>query len=261
MAEAAKIDVGGYRLSFQSFGSGQPTIVFESGGDDAAESLVDLARHAQSFSQALIYDRAGLGQSDPAPRPRTIQDAVADLHALLHTAQVPGPYLPVGHSFGGLIVRLYAHRYPREVVGIVLLDVPPPDQSLRELRLLPPPAPHEPPALTECRNMATAEWNDPFSTREAFDRAISAAQIEATGYLGSLPLIVITAGQDEWADGFPAAIAREMEQDWMAAQYDLVALSTNSTHIIATESTHAIQECQPELVVAAIRTLIEQLRA
>src|SRR6266496_2447358 len=106
---SAKINLGGYQLFFQSFGSGAPTVVFESGGEYGAESLANLAHQVQSFTSALIYDRAGLGQSDPAPHPRTIRDAVTDLHALLHTARIPGPYLLVGHSFGGLIVQLYAH--------------------------------------------------------------------------------------------------------------------------------------------------------
>jgi pimeloyl-ACP methyl ester carboxylesterase len=261
METSGRIDVGGYQLFFQSFGSRPPTIIFESGGDDGADSLAAVARQVQSFARALIYDRAGLGQSDPAPQPRTIQDAVADLHALLHAAQVPGPYVLVGHSYGGLIVRLYAHTHPQEVVGLVLLDVPPPDLSLRELRLLPPATPYEPAALTECRNNAITEWNDPLSSHEGFDRAASAAQILSTGDLGSLPLIVITAGIDEWPDEFPPAIARAMEQDWMAAQHELVALSTNSRHIIATESNHSIQECQPDLVIEAIRALVEKLRA
>src|SRR5262249_29469736 len=159
-----------------------------------ADSLANLAHQVQSFTRALIYDRAGLGQSDPAPRPRTIQDAVSDLQTLLHTAQVPGPYLLVGHSFGGLIVRLYAHQYPQEVLGLVLLDVPHPEQCLRELQFLPPPSPQEPAVLSVFRSTITAEWTDPFSNREGFDRAASAAQVLASGHLGNLPLVVITAG-------------------------------------------------------------------
>src|SRR5689334_9354800 len=157
MEEAAWVDIGGRRLFCWRFGSGRPTVVFECGGDDGAEALADLARQVGAFSHALIYDRAGLGQSDPAARPRTIQDAAADLRALLHAAGAPGPYVLVGHSYGGLIVRLYAHLHPREVAGLVLLDVPPPDLSLRELRLLPPPKPGEPAALAECRENASAE--------------------------------------------------------------------------------------------------------
>jgi pimeloyl-ACP methyl ester carboxylesterase len=260
MQYSAKIDVGGYQLSFQSFGSGEPTVVFESGGDCGAESLANLAQEVQSFTRALIYDRAGLGQSDPAPRPRTIQHAVTDLHALLHTAQIPGPYLLVGHSFGGLIVRLYAHQYRQEVVGLVLLDVPHPEQSLRELQLLPAPSPQEPAVLTAFRNTITAEWTDPFSNREGFDRAASAAQVQATGHFGHLPLVVITAGIDEWEEGFPSEIAQGLADDWMRMQQELVALSSNGTQIIATESSHAIQECQPDLVIDVIGKLVGNLR-
>jgi len=256
----AKIDVGGYQLSFHSFGSGTPTVVFESGGGYDAESLANLAHQVQSFTGALIYDRAGLGQSDPAPCPRTIRDAVSDLHVLLHTAQIPGPYLLVGHSFGGLIVELYVHQYPGEVAGLVLLDVPHPEQSLRELDRLPPPSSTEPAVLTNLRNTLRAEWNDPSGDAEGFDRAASAAQVQAITHFGHLPLVVMTAGIDEWEEGFPSDIARELESDWMHKQQELAARSTNSTHIIATESTHAIQECQPDLVIDVIRTLVGDLR-
>lgn len=256
MDERVKINVGGYQLSFQSFGTGQPTVVFVNGIEDGAESLANLAHQIQHFTRAVIYDRAGLGQSDPAPGPRTIQDAVIDLHALLQTAQLPGPYLLVGHSFGGLIARLYAAQYPREVVGLILLDVPHPELALRELQLLPPPSPHEPAALTTFRNTITAEWSNPFSNCEGFDIAASAAQVLASGHLGNLPLVVITAGKDEWEEGFPPEIARALEQDWMHMQQELLGLSTNSTHIIASESTHAIQECQPDLVIDVIHQLV-----
>jgi pimeloyl-ACP methyl ester carboxylesterase len=260
MDHRAKIDVGGYQLAFQSFGSRNPTVVFESGGECGAEAFANLAQQVQSFTRALIYDRAGLGQSAPAPRPRTVQDAAADLHTLLHTAQIPGPYLLVGHSFGGLIVRLYADQFPDEVAGMVLLDVPHPEQSLRELQILPAPSPHEPVAVTASRAMLSTEWSDPFSNCEGMDRAASAAQVRATGHLGQLPLVVITAGKDEWEEGFPPEIARAMEHDWMAMQQELAALSHNNTHIIATESTHDIQDCQPDLVIDVIRQLIGQLR-
>src|SRR5262245_49001853 len=220
MDYSTRINVGGYQLAFHSFGTGEPTIVFESGGGDGADSLANLAHQVQHFTRALIYDRAGLGQSDKAPRPRTIQDAVSDLHALLHAAQVPDPYLLVGHSFGGLIVRLYAAQYAHEVVGLVLLDVPHPEQSLRELQLLPAPSPQEPAVLTACRNTLMTEWTDPFSNDEGFDRAASAAQVLATGHLGDLPLVVITAGIEEAEEGFPSAISRRLAEDWMHTQQE-----------------------------------------
>src|SRR5690349_12299074 len=158
MEYSARINAGSHQLFFQTLGSGEPTVVFESGGGCGADSLMNLAQQVQSFARVLVYDRAGLGQSDPAPWPRTIQDAVSDLHTLLHTARIPGPYLLVGHSLGGLMIRLYAAQYPLEVAGLVLLDVPHPEQSLRDLQLLPDPSPGESSALTAFRDALTAEW-------------------------------------------------------------------------------------------------------
>ena len=260
MEYSARINVGSHQLFLQTLGNGEPTVVFESGGGCGANSLMNLAQQVQSFARALIYDRAGLGQSDPAPRPRTVHDAVCDLHTLLHTARIPGPYLLVGHSFGGLIVRLYAAQYPLEVGGLVLLDVPHPEQSLRDLQLLPDSSPGESPALTALREALTAEWTDPFSNEEGFDRAASAAQVLAGGQLGDLPLVVITAGIDEWEPGFPTEIAQALSRNWMQKQQELVRLSNHGKHIIATESTHVIQDCQPDLVIDVIARLVGELR-
>lgn len=210
----------------------------------------------KAITSALVYDRAGLGLSDPAPQPRTIQDAVDDLQALLRLARVPGPYLLVGHSFGGLILRMYADQNLQEVAGLLLLDVPHPELPLRELSLVSPPSPGEPSALTSFRNHVIAEWNDPSSNQEGFDIARSARQVLQGHSLGDLPLVVITAGQDEWEEGFPTETAQALEQDWMATQRELLLLSTNSRHIIASESMHAIQDYQPELVIETIRQML-----
>lgn len=105
-----------------------------------------------------------------------------------------------------------------------------------------------------------AEWTDPSSNREGFDRAASAAQILAIGHLGDLPLVVITAGKDEWEEGFPTEIAARLAEDWMHTQQELVRFSSSGTHIIASESSHAIQDCQPELVIDVIRKLVEKMR-
>ena len=112
----------GRRLNLYCTGSGSPTVIFDSGlGDDTtAWALVQpaITAHARSCS----YDRAGLGFSDPARRPGTSADIVDDLHRLLSAASIKPPYILVGHSYGGMNVRLYADLYPDEVVGIVLVD-------------------------------------------------------------------------------------------------------------------------------------------
>ena len=236
-------------------------MVFESGIECGAASLANLAEAIQGFACTVIYDRAGSGQSDPAPTPRTAQDMANDLAALLAEAQIPAPYLLVGHSYAGLPLRLFATQHRSQVAGMVLLDASHPDQARRQIALLPPPAPDEPRAVTRMRNELEIERLDPYCNSEAIDLVASAAQVQARGRLGELPLVVITAGRDEWEEGFPPELTRAQEVDWLAMQKELAALSDNSTHIIATESTHVIQECQPELVVDVIRRLVEALQA
>jgi pimeloyl-ACP methyl ester carboxylesterase len=261
MAHGMHVDIGGRKLYFEAAGEGSLTVMFESGIECGAASLANLAVAVQGFARTVIYDRAGLGQSDSAPIPRTAQDMADDLWALLTRAQIPGPYLLVGHSYGGLPLRLFATQHRREVAGMVLLDASYPDLAQRQLALLPPPAPGEPPALTRMRNELETERIDPFYNGEAIDLTASAAQVQASGRLGMLPLVVITAGMDEWEEGFPPELARAQEEDWLAMQKGWAALSDNSVHVIATQSNHVIQECQPELMVAVIRRLVEALRA
>ena len=100
----------------------------------------------------------------------------------------------------------------------------------------------------------------PITTARPSTLSPTAAQVQASGRLGDLPLVVITAGRDEWEEGFPPELARAQEDDWLAMQKEWAALSDNNTHIIATESTHVIQDCQPELVVVVIRRLVEALQ-
>lgn len=258
---SGRVAVGDRQVFFKILGDGEPTVIFEAGSECDSTALLALAQQVQSLTRSVVYDRAGMGQSDAAPQPRTVRHAVEDLEMLLERAQIPAPYLLVGHSYGGMIVRLFATRHIEQVVGLVLLDSPPPGLALRELALLPPQAADEPAALSEFRKQALLEWQDPFSNSEGIDWQASAAQMREVVHLGDLPLIVITAGIDEWDEGFPAEVMRALEDDWMQEQRALLALSRNGRQIIASESNHSIQDCQPELVVDVIRTLIEQARA
>src|SRR5690348_14927597 len=120
--EYIAVDPAGRRLALTRSGAGAPTVILETGlGAESAE-WEPVQRAVAQFTQVCRYDRANRGQSDPAPKPRSAQDAVNDLHTLLSATNVPAPYVLVGHSLGGIIVRLYAHRYPGEVAGLVLVD-------------------------------------------------------------------------------------------------------------------------------------------
>src|SRR5688572_9722843 len=119
------IDLGGWRVHLHCTGDvrpSQPTVILEAGSGDFSVdwSLVqpDVAR----FARVCSYDRAGAGWSDLGPRPRTMHQLVSELHTLLEKAGERPPYVLVGHSFGGWLVRLYRTMYPADVAGMVLVE-------------------------------------------------------------------------------------------------------------------------------------------
>jgi pimeloyl-ACP methyl ester carboxylesterase len=103
-------------------GEGTPTVLFESGMGASSLSWTHVQPAVAEFSRAVSYDRAGHGWSDPAHEPRTAEQIAQELHTLLNAAGVPGPYVLVGHSFGGYVTRAFAHLYREDVVGLVLVD-------------------------------------------------------------------------------------------------------------------------------------------
>jgi pimeloyl-ACP methyl ester carboxylesterase len=126
------VDVGGYRLHLYCQGTGSPTVVIEAGQGDFGLSWSLVQPELAQTSRVCVYDRAGLGWSDPSPRPRTLETMVDELHTLLTNAGIPGPYVLVGHSLGGMAVRLYAHHYSQDVAAMVLVDSSHEDQFAPE---------------------------------------------------------------------------------------------------------------------------------
>lgn len=255
-------DIGGRRLALFCTGEGNVTVVLESGlgGDHTSWDFVQPG--VAQFARVCSYDRAGVGISDPAPTPRTSQDVVNDLAKLLNVAGEKGPFILVGHSFGALHVRLFAHQHPDQVAGIVLVDPVHEDWWERAAALLPPTSDLDNERLKNFRRFLSEEATDPKKTAEGIDIPASAAQVRDTGSLGDLPLILLKAGiQDVLAPGLPADVEAELT-DLLQKELpaELVKLSSLSIQLDVPDSGHNIPTMQPDAIVVAIRTMVDVSR-
>ena len=233
------IDVGGHRLYIECTGTGSPVVVLQSGLGESSSYWGRIAPALAPSTTVCAYDRAGHGRSDTVAAP---QDGIAlatDLHTLLERADVPGPYVLVGHSSGGPYVRAFAARYPDQIAGMVLLDAQPADAFT-----VLPDYPTTYPILRTVYSLSQplarigllgpilglpVDQSTPAAARGARDEivALPAALQQALAFnsLGDRPLIVITAGSGQQAG-------------WLEAQDRLPSLSTNSTHRVLPAATH-----------------------
>src|ERR687890_962383 len=116
------VDVGGYSLHINCVGQGSPTVVLDAGSGGFSAQWVWVQREVSGTPRVCAYDRAGMGWSERGPEPRDAKRISSELHTLLGKAGIEGPYVLVGHSFGGMYMQTYAARYPDEVAGVTLVD-------------------------------------------------------------------------------------------------------------------------------------------
>ena len=116
------VDIGGRTLNIYCSGEGGPSVVFDTFGHMSGYSWSAVQSEVAKFTRACWYDRAAYGWSDPAPMPRTFRSVASDLHALLHAAAVPGPYVLVGGGDAASHIRVYHGMYPGEVAGVVMVN-------------------------------------------------------------------------------------------------------------------------------------------
>lgn len=272
------VDIGGYRLHLYCTGEGSPTVILEAGGGNPWLSWYKVQPQIAQFTRVCAYDRAGLGWSDPSPKPRTTTVIAAELHTLLQNAAVSGPYVMVGHSLGGMDVRMFAHLYPAEVVGMVLVDSSHPDQddrfppeakklaarthyvvSFMELTL-----PIGVPRLLASRAAppeVRGEFMAVFCRRQhlaAVGAEVAAqdensAQVRALGPLGDLPLVVLSHDPDKVQFG---TLTEAVNRAWGEMQEELAHLSSNGSRLVVKGAGHDIQIDKPEAVVEAIRKVM-----
>jgi pimeloyl-ACP methyl ester carboxylesterase len=271
------IDVGGYRLHISCEGYGTPAVIFDVGLGGTSREWRAVADEVRRFTRVCIYDRAGYGWSDLGPLPRTSSRIANELFLLLDGADIEGPYVLAGHSYGGYNMQLFARRYPYLVAGIVLVDSSHPQQVERFLeppiemntapstswgivQFGPPPKPHE---------KLSAEAKDSYEARISRWKTRRTLANELLGFRDSarelrearppapIPTIVISRGRRVWPKTEKGDL---LEGLWADLQSELAAQSPWSAHILAISSGHHVHLDQPQIVAYSMAVITDLFR-
>jgi pimeloyl-ACP methyl ester carboxylesterase len=247
------VDVGGYSLHINCVSQGSPTVLLDGGSGEMSADWVWVQQEVSGTTRVCAYDRAGMGWSEMGPEPRDAKQISNELHTLLEGAGIEGPYVLVGHSFGGLYMQTYAARHPDEVAGMALIDSSQPDQfsyqpvtrdsyepqkqifdvaslaaRLGIVRLVsklapaPPELPHKQREQIDALSPSTRQVSTYVLELRATPQ--SATQTRGLRSLGDKPLAVVSAGTQE--------------PEWLKLQDALITLSSDSTHRVVEGATH-----------------------
>jgi pimeloyl-ACP methyl ester carboxylesterase len=224
--------VGDASVWIECLGTGSPTVILETGLGSGSGTWIESQRALSATTRVCRYDRVAIGQSD-APGVKTITAGTRadELYALLEAAQVDGPYVVVGWSFGGMIVRLFAARHPDETVGLVFVD-----------------SSHEDQLSDPWFTAQMGAWSD--GPVRILDRELTRTELLAATDLDAMPTIVLSQGR----------INGDFERHWAPLQDALATLSTASLHLIATKAGHDVNYDAPELTRKAIEAVIAAAR-
>jgi Predicted hydrolases or acyltransferases (alpha/beta hydrolase superfamily) len=290
------IDIGGRRLHLYETGQGSPTVVLEAGIAATSLNWRPVQSEIAKFARVASYDRAGLGWSDAPDSPLTLTRLVDDLHALLDGAELQPPYILVAHSFGGLIVRAYARRYPQNVTGIVLVDALRPEEwyplSADQRRMLARGVHLARRGAVLARIgivgwclrsvLAGSHWLPKAVGGAASGRGLSVVK-RIAGEVGKMPREVWPMVAEHWSqpksflgmaahfEGLPECAREVLASPPLeeipvinmtpAGAPALTSVGGNVRHIVAEKSGHWIHLDQPELVVEAVRALAAQTQS
>jgi pimeloyl-ACP methyl ester carboxylesterase len=292
-------EVGGTKLHLYCTGEGSPTVILEAGAGSPSLTWFPVQEKITELTRVCSYDRPGFGWSEPASEPLSSEQVAANLHGLLEAAGVPGPYVLVGHSAGGVYARAFAHQYPSEVLGMVLVDSSHESQNARFPTRFQEYSARQNAMVRLCKvispigairlaklyhtmipeNITTSDWGAAaMSTMyrtsycdSSYDEIVAIteafSQPGGPASLGDMPLIVLSAGGTfkEMPEAIVKAVGQDtldqMEQVSQEMQRELAGLSSQGEQVIAEQSTHYIQWDQPKLVIEAIREMVEQAQS
>ena len=238
------VQVGNVRIEAKVEGTGGPAVIFESGFTGGLFLWGPVQSPIGKETQTLAYERAGLGRSDSGPEPRSAEQIALELHALLAAKAIAPPYILVGHSAGGLFVRVFAHLYPKEVAGLVLVD-PATEEDYERMQ--------KDKTVDDLQKMgmpsgAVAQWR---ALPETIDQARHAWPLPA------VPVVVLTSAQPigQW----PLATTEDMQR-WLEAHNKLVARIPGAEHIVILGANH-LSILKEGAVVDQITKMVKGVRA
>lgn len=283
------VDAGDYRLHVQTVGDKPMTVILEAGSGESSLSWGDIPKELSDDATVVSYDRGGYGWSEAAMSERSGDNVIRELHHALQELNLPGPYLLVGHSLGGMYTRLFAQTYPDEVIGLVLVDARPEDDEMRTAPIYAEENfQSKPPATVlsllkrsgmlrlfqdvlleglvdkEDRGLFINVTASPayFRAVEEEGKLSKVVEDQIRGQdLGDLPVRVIARGvaPDYEAAGISSEASKEIEQIWREGQEGMLSISRNAELIIAEQSGHIVMKDQPELIIQVVRDLLKQL--
>ena len=282
------VNIGGYRLHLNCSGRGAPGVILEAGLGDSSLIWHDVQRSISQFTRVCSYDRAGLGWSDSSPLARDPLNETTELHLLLENAGITDRVVLVGHSMGGDLVRLYAYRFPKQVAGIVLVEPSNEDRwslitGLRTqwegfrrdcrydswkarfgwMRLKPQPLeeyPHSVRTLAEAlSSVPTAEAANCGEIHSIIGDGPQ--QVGQANTLWNIPLIVVTAGQNIFADDTPLPDRGKAGNLWKEMQANTAHVSSRGEQVFAMKSSHFVQYDEPDVVVTQVHRLLNEIAA
>jgi len=231
-------------------------VVFEHGGAYDKEYWEPVATEVAALTRVVYYDRAGIGESEPGPLPRTGERLNEELRSLLREVGVPRPVILVGHSYGGVLARLFAARFPDEVVGLVLVDSAHEDhnKTFRE-RLSDEETKEFDVAREEVLTSGPPGLRAEFESIEA-----TFEQVRRCGPLPRVPLTVLTSSGLE-SPALSESTARLFYSLWVEHQRRLANLIPGGRHIVVEGSGHCIHQDRPQVVIAVIEEMLNEVRS
>jgi pimeloyl-ACP methyl ester carboxylesterase len=267
------VDVGGYRLHLYCTGAGAPTVVLDHGLSASYVAWHFVQPGVAKFTRVCSFDRAGNGWSERSPEPRLPKIMAEELNTLLLRGGEKPAFVMVGHSAGALDVIAYARQYPNQVAGLVLVDGSHPNEfepftwkNKIAIRWLQWTAPFGLPrwrrwcedGVGELRELKRGFSCDSRIFKTQYDEWSALAERNSKSHttlepLGDFPLVVISRDPN-------INSANAGEKAWARLQQDLLNLSSNASHVIATGSGHAVNIERPDLVIEAVRGIVDQVR-